>query len=82
MEKRTIRISPAGYSLLRERLLLAENHGLGPNEAAGYAMLSVGISPKANVETILEVDYNLDGPVWPFMAWPGGWDRYDRATWR
>ena len=60
------RISPAGFSLLREELMRAELDGYGPDEAARWACARVGLYPKNYTETVFVVDYTLDGPVWPF----------------
>jgi hypothetical protein len=76
------KISPAGFDFLQRELLAAENRGMGPNDAVGYACSRVGLWPKEYTETVLVVDYTLDGPVWPFMDWPKYWDKHDRSTWR
>lgn len=76
------KISPAGFGFLREELFKAESMGFGPEAAVRYACLRVGLFPKAGTETVLIVDYSLNGPVFPFMDWPAGWVPDDRATWR
>lgn len=82
MKKEELRISPAGFSLLKEELMRAELNGYGPDSAARIACAAIGYFPKQFTETNFVVDYSLDGPVWPFMAWPKGWDKDDKSTWR
>lgn len=67
------KISPAGFAMMREAMLDAEMRGYGPTDCARRALGSVGLYPKDYTETVLIVDYALDGPVWPFMDWPKGW---------
>ena len=64
------RISPAGFALLQETLMRSEIEGYGPDACAMHALNSVGLPHEP---TKFIVDYSLDGPVYPFMAWPDGW---------
>jgi len=80
MTQRTIKISPAGFARLRDQMQHAEIEGYGPDVAAWWGLLSIGLEPKLRVETVFEVDPTLDGPIWPFMDWPKGWDRHGAIT--
>jgi hypothetical protein len=76
------KISPAGYARLHESMLRALNEGYGDDAAARIALVSVGLNPKDFTETVFVVDHTLDGPCYPFMDWPEGWDKNDKATWK
>ena len=71
------RISPAGFARVQEAILRAENEGHGPDAVARIALGSVGLPHKP---TAFVVDYSLDGPIYPFMDWPKGWDKTDKST--
>lgn len=62
------KISPAGYLRLKDALRDAELAGYGPDKVSAIAQMAVGLYPPAARELV--VDYTLDGPVYPFMAWP------------
>jgi hypothetical protein len=70
MQKIEQRISQAGFARMQESLLSAELAGYGPDACAAMALTSVGLSPRYGVETVLVVDPKLNGPIYPFMAWP------------
>lgn len=80
--KNILRISPSGFALLQDKILRAAAIGHDPYTVVAIACRAIGYFPKDETETVIEVDYNLDGPVWPFMDWPSGWDREDMTTWR
>lgn len=80
--RRTEHISQAGLALLQEKLLRYQSAGYGPNAATRMACSSIGFWPKDYTEVTFVVDPMLDGPIWPFLDWPSGWDRYDKSTWK
>ena len=82
MERRTEWISQSGFALLQEEVMRFENIGHGPDAAVHMACARIGFWPKDFTEVILVVDPALDGPIWPFMSWPQGWDREDKSTWK
>lgn len=62
------KISPAAYLLLKQTLIEAETCGHGPDAASKIAQTAIGLYPPEPREIV--VDYTLDGPIYPFMAWP------------
>lgn len=81
MERIEQRISPAGFALLQETLLRYECQGFGPDSCAMAALSNVGLKARRGIEVVFIVDPTLDGPIYPFMDWPKGWDRNDKTTW-
>ncbi|MGV4674646.1 hypothetical protein [Burkholderia pseudomallei] len=62
------KISPAAYLRLKEALVEAEILGYGPDAASAIAQTAIGLHPPMPREIV--VDYTLDSPIYPFMAWP------------
>lgn len=62
------KISPAAYLRLKEALVEAEILGYGSDAASAIAQTAIGLYPPMPREIV--VDYTLDGPIYPFMAWP------------
>ncbi|MFY4709994.1 hypothetical protein [Burkholderia glumae] len=67
MEVIVTKISPAAYQRLKDALHQAELDGHRPDAASSIAQTAIGLHPPAARELI--VDFTLDGPIYPFMAW-------------
>lgn len=62
------KISPAAYIRIMDALQWAEAEGYSPDAASMIAQTAIGLYPP--VARKIVVDYTLDGPIYPFMAWP------------
>lgn len=60
------RLSPQAFDCIQRELLRADLAGLSPDDCVRFACSRVGLWPKAGEETVLIVDYDMSGVIFPF----------------